>query len=1575
MSNRDDINIGVNIEGGPGRAELDALLKRVRQLGSDAVRSGGQVDKSLVQNAKNARQLASELQQADKIQQHMAQSLAATRAAQARATTAVSNSNTARVASVASPALANNKIDQGTANIALTNARAQAVAREQLNKDLIAEGKLRRINDQISQEAANRELRSIAMREQAAQRAANAQAASQRQAQQLGRAEQQAYAEQANRDRNAQFGGDPAQLSSTRYALYDVAQTATIVGTAIAGIGTASIVSAAQFESSFSDVQRAAVLTGDQIGEVYGQLVDLSTAVPTSFKDISSIATLGAQMGIASQDLDGFSETVAKFSATTNATVDATATAFGRISNLLDVNPQDFDKLGAAIYEVGIKSVATETEILSMSQQIAGAAATYKISAQDVVGLSAAFSSLAIAPEAARGSVTRIFSKINEAVRKGGTDLDSYAQILGKTSDQAADLFKQDPTQFFEELVTGLSKAKDLGQALDSIDAKDVRDKNLFQRLAGNPQLVIDSIDTANSAYEKGTALNDGYAVTVATLSSKFAIFVNNLKAVAAAAGTPLLAPLSATLDVVTKFLQQLAGAKFILGFIAVLTLLVGGFILLKGAQAAAIAGLIAIRTAIAGLSASATGTSISLRGLVIELQATARAAGLGALGISATGTAAGATTGRVAALRGALIGLATSAAPLAAFAAVMALVAAEVNSAHKAFDSDSDQGLKYVGSYAGLADAAKADADAMDKTSESYDASNKILRVYKSAAKDAGDANDTSAQQAKNLASVLGTDLPAGSDKAVEAAQAQTLAWGDTTTAYIKSQITQNGALQKSAASSDNFVKYFKEIGATQKGVIDAAAANGQQGVRDYFAKLDAQAAASGKKLDETLYKTRIDFKNGDINNSFEVNDVQLGIDAMSEALGGFSDEIESANNLSSIFGDTNKEVSAKAQAAAQGVADVGDSADGASGQVKSLSDQMDGLFSTINQGSDFGAAVQALFSGIYDGGAAFNYLDEAGRTNLSNLAAAMSATATYAESTGASVTDSIAALFVQLQGQGVDTASLLQLLASQPYEFTADLDISAVQAKLAAIGKGVSGGISSASKGPTTREDLLARAAGVTSTNQLSNATSNLTGQLGQLATTAPRASKSLGGGGGGGNSVADTAKEAAEEVYTLTDYVDDLGSILDKSYEFRFGLGEAQNDLNKQWRDIRDAQQQSNDKIKDQITDIKDARRTLAGYRADLQGLQANLSQDKYFLKVANRFGDNLRAQAITADIAKDNSDINDKKAEISAAKHDINSKKNELASLRVKKAIADQDEELGNLVKSYNDLITQYANSGLSSDQLKVKVDALRKQFISQATQAGYSKAEILKYAGAFDDMRVAIQKLPKKITVNTYSNTSPAERALKEFLKKANKSVATPKVGNAGTTSQAGSAGVAAGNNFGAQFSRAALNTIQQQFMTNKALENYGKGVLKSYGNDVNSQFGKAKGGFAGERFASGGFVPGMKPQDRTKDNVLGYMASGGIVGLQGGEPISTNAARTKYGDAMFDQINDLKFKPQVISQTTINAMSGGEVIAHLSAEDRALLRAALNRPATAKVDFVSVAEAANKGNKQLTFGG
>ena len=253
-------------------------------------------------------------------------------------------------------------------------------------------------------------------------------------------------------------------LTGSYFALFQVAAAYTLAAKAAESFFTAPISAAASYQEAFNKVITSTDLLGDTSTAAMGkaqllqsQMEQMSTVMPVSFQSLAAIGALGGQLGVATQDLAAFTDTVGKYSAVTGISVDDATMAFGRLTNLLGVQAQQYPQLASALAELGNKSAATAEEVQNVSTQIAAAGVGAGLSTPDVLGLSTAMASLQISPYLARGTVTRIFNDIDKAAADAsGNGLQAFADVMGIGIDHAKELEKSSPMTFFQDLIKGI---------------------------------------------------------------------------------------------------------------------------------------------------------------------------------------------------------------------------------------------------------------------------------------------------------------------------------------------------------------------------------------------------------------------------------------------------------------------------------------------------------------------------------------------------------------------------------------------------------------------------------------------------------------------------------------------------------------------------------------------------------------------------------------------------------------------------------------------------------------------------------------------------------------------------------------------------------------------------------------------------------------------------------------------------------------------------------------------------------------------------------------------------------------
>ncbi len=766
-----------------------------------------------------------------------------------------------------------------------------------------------------------------------------------------------------------------------RYAMYDVSTMAGNLSANLIGIAQANLQAFASYESAFTAVERTvgSDATVSQVQVLREELLKLATQIPLTFGNITEIASLGAQLGVATEDIAGFSETVAKFSATTNVGTTQAAQAFGALGELLNVSADQYNNLGSAIAYAGVNAVATETEILSVATAIAGVSANAGLSTEYVLGLSTSLASLRVPAEQSRGALTRVFQEISRSAQANGPALDEFARVLGMGRDQAKLLAETDIETFFTKFLTGLSSmdASQLTQSLDAMSLSDIRVTNTLARLSDNMDVVSKSMADVNSSYAAGTQLNEAYGKVADDFNSKVIMLNNAFTELQANAGAGLGEALKPVIGLITEFLSSLNAivksdiGKPIAGAVSLIAGLAGAFFAVVSAAALAYGGLLALRTGFATATqygVVATTSTNEFIAALLRMPGASMTAGAALKGLAVSTFT---VTNAVRVLGFTLM----TALPIAAISLAIQGISLAMDALGEASKSAAEKNKEAATAFfgeasGGLVEAFTKDmtsgAEAIQEISTSFEDSRPVAQSWVGAMEDALDSQAALGENTRKTSKII---------------REQTLAY------------TENAkeALASMLANNESFQNLFKNGGA-----IQATGANGA----DYAQAILGDPVAGGQKYMDELFNTIAASANQDVAllksifsefsggaaSSIGAPDVISSVTKFSIAMGvsyeSAQKTLQGLYDLQVASEGVSAEIatSASVAAAAASANDaLGVSAEDAADSVNTLKDEMskyvDQLFDSVNAAYDTYNALSDLGQALIEQGDAAAY------------------------------------------------------------------------------------------------------------------------------------------------------------------------------------------------------------------------------------------------------------------------------------------------------------------------------------------------------------------------------------------------------------------------------------------------------------------------------------------------------------------------------------------------------------------------------------------------------------------------
>lgn len=1240
---------------------------------------------------------------------------------------------------------------------------------------------------------------------------------------------QLAYAREAQRQ-GVKYGEQTVNSMITqRYALYDVAATWGIVSAATLGAAAAALKVGIDYERAFANVRRTTEVSGDAADELYDSLIDLTTAIPADFAEITGIATLGGQLNIAADGIDDFTRVVAMLTATTNLSTEAAGTALGRFKALLGVPERQFEALGSSILRVGVNSVATETQIVNIATQISSMGDFAGMTADQVVGLSGALASVGAQPELSRGTITRTFTQMSAAVGMGGTKLEEFARVAGVSAEEFRSAWgTEDFAEVFQKFLAGLDReGVNAVQTLNALGISSVRDVPLLLRLAGAGDVVSDAFRDAAQGFNEASDLQDHFGVVAETVAARLERLQNTLQGIiATVSDSTAIGPLNALLGIVQRLAEGFLAlvrnpvGAWVVGVIAAFGALVGAVAAYRTMQALTLASMYAMQTAMQSMSITTTRNGHAVRSLV------------GLLTTQAVGTQR-ATAFQEAYNRA----LERGASRAAAFTAgVRAMSAA--NAANAASSTAASAGVTQ------LATAGRGASLAMGLVGGGLGAVLlAMIPIY--------EIYSRNKQQAVQWTNALAASLDAETGAATRATEAQ-----------IRRRFQDE---QLNAAR--------QALGLTMNTIVQAAL-----GEEEALRKVNS-VTQEAIELNDEAARGNIAFADGMIERADAAARIERALGAEAEMLALAKEEWEAYTGGQ--------------QEATEATEDY----------LQVLQQVFDTHFGAIDSTRAVQDAMRGLGEALYENGTAFDVYTAAGSANMQALSGVINAMITASAGDAQALAVMLAGLMDQLASYGVDAVNELAFVANMIAELTR--------------GRGVAG------------------MAGLT------RATQEASHALGTgYAAAAHRAAQA-------NTKKAKSARDAAKEIRTLSDYVKDLTGVFRDAFEFRFGLDRSIDG-------VAEAYQKLVNYSLDAAEAVRDAQQAIRDADAEIRGLQAARGTLEYQLRVAQEYGDTLRANEILAELAKNEEELRKKQRDRSKSQRELT--KAQDASRKSldgqTEGSREQREIVLDLLGAYQDQVSALANTGLSQDQLRRRTEQLRQQFVAQLRQLGYNEREVQRYAKSFDDLTYAINNVPRNITVD--ADTDPAIRALNEFLARANNSRASIKMDAAGGGTFRPSS-IAVGNG---GVTTPALNVsqtvtrdlhIRELLSTPRWQERY-----------PHTPIPRAKGGPVPEYHATGG-VHGLHPgKPMGTDTTPAWLTPG--------EYVHQKKAVQYYGLPFMNALNNMQI-PRYLATGSGSAPRGGNTgiaVVELSATDRALLAAAGN--VTLTVDGKVLARTVNKNN-------
>lgn len=375
------------------------------------------------------------------------------------------------------------------------------------------------------------------------------------------------------RESTSAYQGLASQLKDTGKGIKEVGESIDTItkpiqyaSTALAAGGVASAKFAIDFEDSFAGVKKTVDATPEQLSKIKQGIIDLSTtgidgrgAIPQTATELNELAAAGGQLGISQENIIDFTEVMAQMGSATNLVGEEGAATLARFMNVMGTSQGEIRNIGSAIVDLGNHSATTESEIAEMALRMGKYGSSVRMSAADVLGYSAALSSLGIEAQMGGSAIGRTWLSIETAVASGGEGLTKFAKYSGKSAEEFKEQWNTDSSGAFNGLLKGLQSAENLTVALDDLGINNTQDIQAMMALVNGYDLVTESVNRSNTAYQENTALQEEFNAKNETTASKLANTKNNIIEAARSIGETMLPSIQDASTTVADFAKGLS--------------------------------------------------------------------------------------------------------------------------------------------------------------------------------------------------------------------------------------------------------------------------------------------------------------------------------------------------------------------------------------------------------------------------------------------------------------------------------------------------------------------------------------------------------------------------------------------------------------------------------------------------------------------------------------------------------------------------------------------------------------------------------------------------------------------------------------------------------------------------------------------------------------------------------------------------------------------------------------------------------------------------------------------------------
>jgi TP901 family phage tail tape measure protein len=287
------------------------------------------------------------------------------------------------------------------------------------------------------------------------------------------------------------------------------------------------------------------------------QIQALGRGIPIATNEIAEMVAAGARMGVAKNELIGFTRTAAMMAEAFEMPAGELAEQMGEIAGLYSIPIPAIGSLADAINFLDDTSTAKGGDIINFMTRVGGVASAVKISSKEVAALGSTLLTLGEQTETASTATNAMLQKLAAADKGTKAFKGAMKQIGLSTSSVQKGMQKDAAATLLKVLdqIAKLPKEKQLGVMVDLVG---LEHSDTLAKLANNTAEFRKQIAAANSEAAKGS-MSKEFAARLGTTSTQLTLLGNSLTEISVNIGSVLLPAINATIGVMAPFINIVA--------------------------------------------------------------------------------------------------------------------------------------------------------------------------------------------------------------------------------------------------------------------------------------------------------------------------------------------------------------------------------------------------------------------------------------------------------------------------------------------------------------------------------------------------------------------------------------------------------------------------------------------------------------------------------------------------------------------------------------------------------------------------------------------------------------------------------------------------------------------------------------------------------------------------------------------------------------------------------------------------------------------------------------------------------